>query len=122
MSQIKTATYIHKPLYVEAIQVTADNLEDVAEWCAGKIEIEEVGDKNGLIVASKYIRVRVNRPTNSNQTKARVKDWVTKSAMGFKVFTDFNFNRAYTLFYERACGNTAYTTDRMPCVLVEKHR
>lgn len=32
---LETAPYIHKPNPVTAVKVTAENLEEVADWCGG---------------------------------------------------------------------------------------
>lgn len=79
---IQTATYVKKPLYVEAIQVSAENMEEVAKWCTSNIM-----DNDG----SKYIKVRVNRPLNQRQTQAFIGDWILYTDLGYKVYTPKSF-------------------------------
>lgn len=72
---IETTRWARKPFFVDAVQVTEDNFEAVAEWCGGK-------------VLETYVSVPVRRPLNARQTHALVGDWVLKAGKGFKVYTD----------------------------------
>lgn len=78
---IVTEKYTRKPFEIEAIRVTEDNMEDVAQWCGGEIHKTEVGKR--------YIKVDVIRPLTEKQTKAFAGDWVLKNESGkngFKVY------------------------------------
>lgn len=75
---VNTTTFVRKPLYVSAVQVTEENFEDVAKWCQG--EIHKDGDGS-------YIRVRVHKPLNPRQTQAHVEDWILYTDRGYKVYT-----------------------------------
>lgn len=79
---IKTEKYARKPFIIDAVQVTEENLEKVAEWCMG-----EVVQADGR----RYVKVRVHRPLNERQTKAFVGDWVLYAGTGYKVYTDKAF-------------------------------
>jgi hypothetical protein len=84
---IVTAKFEHKPTYVDAVQVTAENFQEMAKWCEGTIE-----DESG----TQYIRVRVPNPMRPRQTKAFVNDWILYSELyGYKVYTDSSFRRAF---------------------------
>lgn len=89
---LKIEKYTRKPFPVDAVQVTEDNLSEVALWCGGDIHTstktlrDDQGVETGKIKLP-YIKVDVHRPLNDRQTKAFVGDWVLKSESGFKVYT-----------------------------------
>jgi len=83
-----TQTYQRKPLTVEAVQVTEDNLYDIAKWCGGDVRTHNVTGK-------KFIQVDVLHPLNPKQTKATVGEWVLKSGQGFKIFSDAAFKKGW---------------------------
>lgn len=90
-----TEEYVRKPLIVEAVQVTAENFETMARWCAGEIrnlnETPITADTE-LDPSAQYIRVRVHNPKHPNQTKAKVGDWLLYTTVGgYKVYTDKAF-------------------------------
>ena len=83
---METNTFIRKPLTVQAVQVTDDNLYDVAKWCGG-----DVHTANG----KKHIQVNVLHPLHQKQSRAGVGDWVLKSAQGFKIYADTAFTKGF---------------------------
>lgn len=89
---IESTRYVRKPFYIDAVQVTTENLEDIAKW----VESEVRHDVDG----TKYVKVRVHRPLNDRQTKAYVGDWVLKAGGGFKVFTPKAFASNFELAAE----------------------
>lgn len=82
--------YIRKPFTVNAVQVTLDNMEEVAKWCGGEIIIEKRG---GRLI--QYIKVDVNRPLNDRQTKAFVEDWVLEAGTGYKCYSKKSFPSSF---------------------------
>lgn len=88
-AMIETATYVRKPFEVEAVEVTDANIEQVAEWCQGTLQIEENGRQ--------FIKVRVARALNERQTKAYAGDWVLYAGTGFKVYTPKAFKKTFVL-------------------------
>lgn len=92
---IETAKYQRKPFEVEGVQVTAENMAEVAEWCQG--EIQETSGNTGVEVTepSKYIHVRVHRAIHPRQTKAFVGDWVLYAGTGYKVYTKKAFENSF---------------------------
>lgn len=90
---IKTQQYRRKPFYIDAIQVTEDNLEEVARWCMGDVR-KDAKDE------IKYVKVRVHRPLNERQTKAFVGDWVLYANKGYKVYTQSAFEKNFELSEE----------------------
>jgi hypothetical protein len=80
---------VRKPFEVDCVQVTAENLEEVAEWCQGDIRLNDKGDG--------YVKVRVHSPLTERQTKAFAGDWVLYANKGYKVYTEKAFDRAFEL-------------------------
>lgn len=90
---IKTTRYARKPFYIDAVQVTAANMDEVAEWCMGDVknQFKKDSDEEGR----PYIKVRVHRPLNERQTMAFVGDWVLYANKGYKVYTASAFERNF---------------------------
>lgn len=85
--EIETKKYISNPLYVNGLQVTAENLGAVSKWCRGRVH----KDRN----KQAFIKVPVNRPANEKQTRAYPGDWVLKAGSGFKVYNDQAFRNRF---------------------------
>jgi len=85
--------YQHTPLYVEAVRVTVENFDDVAEWCEGVICSEETEGKEPV----DFIKVATIRPIRTRQTQAFVGDWVLKTGMGLKVYTNKAFHKSFVV-------------------------
>lgn len=83
---VTTQKYVRKPFEVDAVQVTAENISAVADWCLGEV-IEENG--------ARFIKVKVPRVLNDRQTKAFVGDWVLHAGGGFKVYMSKAFNQSF---------------------------
>lgn len=84
---MQTNKYVRKVFAVNAVQVTAENLFEVAEWCGGEVKAAEDGKA--------YVKVKVHRPLNEKQTRAQVGDWVLESTTGFKVYTERAFANSF---------------------------
>lgn len=88
---ITTERYQRNPLYVEAVQVEAENISELATWCQGQlIESGDNADDNP------FIKVRVHNPMHVRQTKAYVGDWLLYTDRGYKVYTDKAFSGLFT--------------------------
>lgn len=88
-----TQRYVRKPFFVEAVQVTEENLEQVAEWVPGAhIRTQRVND-----VDKRYVKLKITKPQNDRQTKAFPGDWVLFSDESgeYKVYTKNAFTRAF---------------------------
>jgi hypothetical protein len=97
---IKTEGYSRKPFHVDAVQVTAENMAEVAAWCTGEIRTGKriVRDEKNKILERKevsFIKVSILRPLNERQTKAHIGDWILLSEAGFKVYTENAFSKAF---------------------------
>jgi hypothetical protein len=80
--------YTHVPVYVEAVQVTADNMYEVSKWCGGRIH--KAGD-------NKFVKVDVPSPKLIRHTQAFIGDWVLKTDHGWKIYTPKAFESTFTL-------------------------
>jgi hypothetical protein len=96
---VETQRYIRKPLYVDAVRVTAQNFDDIVAWCQGEVDSEEVPPGSGT--QKKFIKVRVHHPKNPRQTKAFIGDWVLYTERGYKVYTNKPFRMAFDLVEEQ---------------------
>lgn len=83
---LETVKYVRKPFLIDAVQVTADNMAEVAKWVDGDVRSNDLGQ---------YIKVRVHRPMNERQTQAYVGDWVLYAGTGYKVYTPKAFINAF---------------------------
>ncbi len=86
--------YQRKPFYVQAVQVTADNLEEVAEWCAGQIRHTKPNPAEN-VPSAPYVKVCVLNPRSERLTRAYVGDWVVRAGSGFKIYPDKSFNESF---------------------------
>lgn len=86
---LETTKYARNPFFVDAAQVTAENIHDVANWCSGEVRTD--GEK------AKYIKVRVHRPANDRQTKAFPGDYVLYAGTGYKVYTAKAFKSSFSI-------------------------
>lgn len=92
-NRMQTKKYARKAFFVEAIQVTAENMEEVAQWAEGEIQQDPEQSGTGPV---NYIFINVERPLNDRQTKAYMGDWVLSAGRGFKVYT----NKAFLSSFE----------------------
>jgi len=88
---ISIKKYARVAFHVGAVQVTEDNMGDVADWCGG--DIRTMNDEEGDLIP--YIKVRVKRPLTPRQTKAFIGDWVLQAGTGYKVYTDNAFQKCF---------------------------
>lgn len=86
-----TSKFARKSFQVEGVQVTAENINEVAEWCGGDIRYR----RNSKSPEDMYIRVNVTRPLNERQKRAYLGNWVLKSDRGWKVFTENAFHASF---------------------------
>lgn len=86
-------TFVRTPFSVKAIQVTEENIVDVALWCGGEITYTE-GEK------SSAIDVPVYNALSDAQARAQIGDWVlrseTRNGPRWKVYRPHHFVRNFT--------------------------
>jgi hypothetical protein len=98
---VTTTQYIRKPLFVAAVRVTGANFDEIASWCQGEEQQDEMPDGTG----KKFIRVRVHNPKNPRQTKAFVGDWLLYTERGYKVYTNKAFHASFDEVYPEPVAN-----------------
>ena len=81
--------FYRKSFPVEAVQVTAENMEEVCEWAKGTIAFDETDAK------TRHIKIDVHQPLDDRQTRAYVTDWVLYAGRGFKIYRDGAFNKSF---------------------------
>lgn len=93
---MKTEKFSRKPFTVEAVQVTAENMEDVAKWTKGTIHETppEIAEKFNKPV-QKWVQIEVTHSMNDRQTKAFIDDYVLFANRGFKIYTPKAFERNF---------------------------
>lgn len=104
---IETTRYVRKPFEVDAVQVTVNNIHEVAKWVKGEVK----SDKDG----KQYVKVNVTRAMNDRQKQAYVNDWVLLANNGFKVYTPKAFNGS---FEQVSVESTLHETSTAPASVV----
>lgn len=86
--KIKQAS--RKTFDVDFVEVTAENMEEVADWCGGKMT-------NSQNDGGPYIKITDKMAVNSRQTKAFAGDLILKSPNGFKIYSKTSFRRSFDI-------------------------
>lgn len=89
---IQTKKYVKKPLYVQAVQITKENFEEIAEWCQGEIKNENASNPQ-----HRYIYIQTHNPNNARQSQAIVGDWILHTDRGYKIYTPMAFEGSFEL-------------------------
>lgn len=106
MTEIQSARFNRRPFSVDAIQVTAENMEAAALWCKGKIEHTRADESRGL-VETPFVKVEVYAPRNVRQTRAFRGDWIVKADNGtYRVYP----KKAFELAFEPIKNSQKYAT------------
>lgn len=104
-------SFVRKPFHVSAVQVTHENLSEVAEWCQGAVDSEIKGSTQ-----RRFVKVQVSRPLNVRQTQAFIGDWILKSEMGFKVYTQRAFETSFVEEQDAEAGVSTESLDDIPAI------
>jgi hypothetical protein len=89
---LQTKTFTRKTFYVEGVQVTRENIREVAEWCGGTIA-KKLDDTDDI-----YIHVPVKQTKNSGRphpSRAFIGYYVLKSSTGFRVYNPTGLEAAF---------------------------
>jgi hypothetical protein len=87
---LKTEKFERVPFTIDAVQVTSENMEEVAKWCKGEVKTETFKGRKAT-----FIEVDVSRPMTERQKKAMVGDWVLFAGRGYKCYTNKAFNECF---------------------------
>lgn len=90
---VEPKKYVRKPFYPNVVQVTEENMAEVAQWCGGTIQEQKRADSDEV---RKFIKVAVKRPLTERQTKAFINDWVLEIDGGFRIYTPNAFIASFT--------------------------
>lgn len=93
---IVTEKYVRKPLYVDVVQITTENMVEIAAWCQGEIRNND-GSLDLSSPTAQHIHVRVHNPKNVRQTKAFAGDYLLYTERGYKVYTEKAFRNSFEL-------------------------
>jgi len=96
-----------KTFDVDAVQVTPENIHEVAEWCGGDVRTESQKGKN-----VKFIKVRVYKALDDEQTKAFVGNFVVYMGSGYKVYKYNAFMRTFEKLKKTAAEEAAEWTEK----------
>ncbi len=98
---VVTEKYVRKPLYVDVVRITIENMAEVAQWCQGEIKNYANQPLTGQDATNRslerYIHVRVHNPKNVRQTKAFIDDYLLYTERGYKVYTEKAFKNSFEL-------------------------
>jgi hypothetical protein len=89
-----TTRYVRRPFEIDAVQVTLENMDEVAKWCSGDVRTRKA-ERHEQGEFTRYIKVRVYRPLDERQSKAFVGDWVLYAGTGYKVYTNNAFETTF---------------------------
>lgn len=109
---LQTAKYVRKPFAVEAVEVTPENIHEVAEWCGGEVKDSDLSQEGGREGFQQYVKVPVKRPLSDRQTRAYYGDWILSASQGpagFKVYTP----KAFVDSFQRQVDEMIDTVQRM---------
>jgi hypothetical protein len=112
-----TQKFERRPFYVDAVQVTADNIEDAARWCGGDVR-NSARDRDNQ--TEQYVKVRVYRPLNPRQTQAFLTDWILFAGTGYKVYTDKAFKNSFILAEEEHMEDVSSEPEQLELLEAEE--
>lgn len=97
MTELDLKKYFPRTTSIEAVRVTEENMEVVADWCGGKILKMASKDKSGEEETQDYVKIFATyRSFNPRQTQGFVGDWCVLQGTRFIFLTNANFNSKYT--------------------------
>jgi hypothetical protein len=101
---MKTERFTIKSFDVEAVQVTTENIHEVARWCGGVVK--DTGSfSTAAPVGWPYIEfVEWGRREGPNKTLSYVGDWVFLSGTAFKTSPDVEFKDLFVPSHKGAEG------------------
>lgn len=91
---IVTATFERKTFRVQAIRVTAENMQELAEWTGGELGVTNASYDEGR----PFVNVPVGHVNGRERlARAYVGNWITRLSEGnnFRVYKDKSFVEAF---------------------------
>lgn len=91
--KIKAHTYATKPVVVEAIRISKDNIQWVADWCGGEVHESYIAYGRMYSEDGQEFPQRISKLPEFN---AYIGDWVVKFKDNlFSPMSDKEFNKKY---------------------------
>ena len=90
---LNTKNYKSKPIFVEAVQISEDNMNEIASWVNG--EIITISDSSKDKTQISFVKAHVLRSKGYIRNKGYVGDWIVKSDLGVKFYTNAAFERSF---------------------------
>lgn len=84
-SKMDIQKFVRRSFAVKGVQVTIENVNEVAEWAEGVVQFDDINHSKF------FIKINVKHALNERQTQAHVGDWVLSTKKGYKVYTDRAF-------------------------------
>jgi hypothetical protein len=89
------ARFVLKPVYVDAFQITEENMEELARWSGSDVrEIEERDNRNVATGKMKRYILTIKDP-NERKGRGFVGDWIVRKKYGFGVYSHAQFIRNF---------------------------
>lgn len=109
---VKLEKFVRKQFPVEAVQVTAENMEEIAKWCKGTIESTDssIAEQLNKPVQT-WIRIDTLKPIDDRQTQAFVGDWVVVFNRGYKIYKNNAMNNSFDKVAEEKVKDVPKPTD-----------
>lgn len=99
---METEKYQRKTFIVNAVQVTEENMAEIAVWTSGNIVQKD--DAPGP-----YVDIDTHQPINERQTQAYIDDWVLETGGTFKIFTPKAFKKNFEPVFQETEPAQKYT-------------
>lgn len=106
--KLKIEQYARKTYLVDEVEVSEDNMEEIAKWCHGDVRTL-VDHRKGT--KTRYVKVRVYHPMKERQTQAFAGDHILYANNGFKVYSQ----KAFENSFEKVDSNACRCPDPLQC-------
>ena len=84
-----TENYIRRPFAVKAVQISEENIRDLAEWTEGSVGVNHKNETNIRIIEPPGKRLRYR------QKHGFYGDWLVHGPQGFRIFSNEAFHRTF---------------------------
>lgn len=81
------AKFSRKTFSVDAVRLTATNMDAVAMWCNQRVEVD--------LDDVRYIRIKYLDRHARRPKRAVPGDWIVLDSIGFKIYPDDHFHRVF---------------------------
>lgn len=84
--------FVRKPLYINAVQVTHENMNEVAQWSGGEVRTAR---NPKTLLHDPFVHIAVVGAKHQRQTMAFQGDWVLHFRDHFKIYTKKAFPESF---------------------------